>query len=140
MLYIFLLFGTCTFLMTFLLYYTDTRILMVAIEPNKILALSTGRTHANITCTVTLNSDIDLGPKYTALSVSWMTNYTDDTEMQLLTAVSGKKFNRILTIPLTNTGQRIYCCNASLTGKATTVSACSTVETLGDLNFKNIMY
>ena len=31
-----------------------TRILMVAIEPNNIVALSTGRTHANITCAVTL--------------------------------------------------------------------------------------
>ena len=127
-----------TFLMTFLLYYTETRISMVAIEPNKIVALSTGRTRVNITCTVTLSNDI--GPKYTALNVSWMTNYTDGTEMQLLTAVSGNKFNRILTVPLTNTGQRNYCCNASLAGKATTVSACSTVETLGDLDFKNIMY
>ena len=130
MLYIFLLFGT--FLITFLLYYTEARISIVAIEPNEIVALSTGRTHANITCSVTLSSGI--GPNYTALSVSWMTNLPDDSKVQPLTGAAKDEFTKTLTIPLTNTSQsqRNYCCNASLVGNATTVSACSTVEILGD--------
>ena len=107
---------------------------MVTIEPNKIVALSTGRTHANITCTVTLSSDI--GPNYTALSVSWM-NSPDNSKVQPLTGAAKNEFTRSLTIPLTNTDQRNYCCNALLAGNATTVSACSTVKILGDLDSKN---
>ena len=108
---------------------------MVAIEPNNIVALSTGRTHANITCAVTLNSDI--GPNYTALSVSWMNYSPDDSKVQPLTGAAKNKFTRNLTIPLTNTDQRNYCCNALLAGNATTVSACSTVKILGDLDSKS---
>ena len=109
---------------------------MVAIEPNNIVALSTGRTqHANITCTVTLSSDI--GPNYTALSVFWMTNSPGDSKVQPLTGVAKNEFSTTLTIPLTNTGQGNYCCNASLVGNATTVSACSTVKILGDLDSKS---
>ena len=108
---------------------------MVAIEPNNIVSLTNGRTHANITCTVTLSNDI--GPNYTALSVSWMTNSPGDSKVQPLTGAAKDKFTRSLTIPLTNTGQRNYCCNALLAGNATTVSACSTVKILGDLDSKN---
>ena len=66
-----------------------------------------------------------------------MMSSPDDIKVQPLTAVAKDEFNRNLTIPLTNTGQRNYCCNASLAGNATTVSASSTVETLGDFNSKN---
>ena len=108
---------------------------MVAIEPNNIVALSTGRIHANITCTVTLSSDI--GPNYTALSVFWMNYSPDDSKVQPLTGVAKDEFVRTLTIPLTNTDQKHYCCNASLAGNAYTVSACSTIQILGNLDSKN---
>ena len=108
---------------------------MVTIEPNNIIALSSGRTHANITCTVTLSSDI--GPSYTALSVSWMNNSPDNSKVQPLTGAANNKFTRNLTIPLTNADQRNYCCNASLAGKATTAPVCSTVKILGDLDSKS---
>ena len=134
--FLFLIFSV--HVLSFVLIYTDTRISMVAIEPNNIVALSTGRTHADITCTVTLSSDI--GPNYAALSVFWMTNSPDDSKVQPLTGAAKDEFTRTLTIPLTNTDQRNYCCNASLVGNATTVSACSTVKILGDFNSTNNAY
>ena len=101
----------------------DTSISQVSVDPMAIAALA-GTANARLTCSIQLTNAI--GPDYSALSVSWLNLVS--TEDGSLIAMTQKIFKSTLNIPLIMKGQ--YCCNASLTGNPTIVSACASVEIL----------
>ena len=85
-----------------------------------------GTADVTLTCSIQLTNDI--GPDYSALSVSWLSPVS--AENRSLTTKLQKKFESILSIPLIMKGQ--YCCNVSLTGNSTVVSTCASVNVLGN--------
>ena len=87
-----------------------------------------GTANVRLTCMIQLTNDI--GPDYSALSVSWLMPVPAETESVSPTPMTQKEFKSTLNIPLIMKGQ--YCCNASLTGNSPMVSACTSVETLGN--------
>ena len=110
----------------------DTSISQVSVDPMNIKALA-GTADVTLTCSIQLTNDI--GPDYSALSVSWSSPVPTEAGSVSPTPMTQKEFKSTLNIPLIMKGQ--YCCNASLTGNSTVVSACASVKILGNqCNFK----
>ena len=87
-----------------------------------------GTADVRFTCSIQLTNDI--GPDCSPLNVSWSSPVPAETESVSPTPMTQKEFKSTLNIPLIMEGQ--YCCNASLTGNSTVVSACARVEILGN--------
>ena len=103
---------------------TDTSISLVSVDPMTITAL-TGKANVKLTCSIQLTNDI--GPDHSALSVSWLTPASTEAGS---VSPTQEEYKTILNIPIIMKGQ--YCCNASLTGNLTVVSACASVKILGN--------
>ena len=101
----------------------DTSISQVSVDPMNIKALA-GTADVTLTCSIQLTNDI--GPDYSALSVSWSSPVPTEAGSVSPTPMTQKEFKSTLNIPLIMKGQ--YCCNASLTGNSTVVSACASVK------------
>ena len=67
-----------------------------------------GTANVRLTCMIQLTNDI--GPDYSALSVSWLMPVPAETESVSPTPMTQKEFKSTLNIPLIMKGQ--YCCNA----------------------------
>ena len=87
-----------------------------------------GTANVRLTCSIQLTNDI--GPDHSALIVSWSSPASTEDGTVSPTPMTQKEFESTLNIPLIMEGQ--YCCNASLTGNSSVVSACARVEILGN--------
>ena len=112
----------------------DTSISQVSVHPMDVTALA-GTANVRLTCSIQLTNDI--GPDDSALSVSWSSPASTEDGSVPPTPMTQKKIKSTLNIPLIMKGQ--YCCNASLTGKSTMVSACANVEILSNLSICSLL-
>ena len=117
-----------------MLFFQDTRVTTVSIEPQSVTAL-VGSSPVVFTCTITLNHDI--GPDHSALNVVWTQGAMSSISPKLGVH---SVFNSSITVSThTSSSRKEYCCNARIIG-TNEVSDCASIEILGEKVFFIVSY